>query len=269
MVFILAENARDAMPKGGKLAVSLENVSPDMDYREKYGLPDDGTPNEYVALTVADTGRGIPAEMLDHIFEPFFTIKPDGTGLGLSIVHSIVRQCRGYVSARSEEKKGTAFTIHFPVFPGEDRGEEEMPFHPGEAVPFTNATVLVVEDESGILYWVTDVLEGLGYRVLSSFNAEEAVSNLAQLSEPLDLLITDLVLPGISGTDLAAMLKARYPDMKVIFMSGHPDARSERADLPRKSPFLAKPFTPLLLLMKVKEVLGTHAEAPRTDRQNS
>ena len=269
MVFILAENARDAMPKGGKLAISLENVSPDMDYRETYGLPHDAPSDEYVALTVADTGRGIPPEMLGHIFEPFFTIKPDGTGLGLSIVHSIVKQCRGYISARSEEKKGTSFTIHFPVFLREDHSEEETSFIPGEAVPFTNATVLVVEDESGILYWVTDVLEGLGYRVLSSFNAEDAVSSLAQLSEPLDLLITDLVLPGISGTDLAAMLKARYPEMKVIYMSGHPDVRSEQADLPRKSPFLAKPFTPLLLLMKVKEVLGTYTEAPRTGRQNS
>jgi len=260
MVFILAENARDAMPKGGRIAISLENVTPDADYRSKYGLPGDDTAKEYVALTVADTGRGIPPGMLGHIFDPFFTIKPDGTGLGLSIVRSIVKQCRGYITARSEEKKGAAFTVHFPVIPAETRDDGDMPFHEGKEVSFANATVLVVEDESGILYWVTDVLEGLGCRVLSSFNAEEAVAGLAQLTVPLDLLIADVVLPGIPGQDLAAMLKARYPEMKVIFMSGHPDAGSGHAGPGGKFPFLEKPFTPLKLLMKVKETLGISGE---------
>ena len=260
MVFILAENARDAMPKGGKLAITLENVSPDEDYRVKYGLPHDDPAREYVALTIADTGRGITPGMLEHIFEPFFTIKPDGTGLGLSIVHSIVKQCRGHITARSKEKEGAVFTVHFPVISTGNKDEKEIPFPSGSATSFANATVLVVEDESGILYWVTDALEGLGCRVLSSFNAEEAVAGLAQLNEPLDLLITDLVLPGIPGQDLAAMLKARYPEMKVIFMSGHPDAGSAHADGAGRFPFLAKPFTPLSLLMKVKEALGVSGE---------
>lgn len=255
VILILAVNAREAMPKGGRLRIVTENLYYDT---EQCPIGTGTGPGEYVMLTVSDTGTGILPAILEHIFEPFFTIKPDGTGLGLSIVHSIVKQSGGNISVDSREGQGTTFRIYFPVLPFEERAEEDTLLRLGESTLPTKATVLVVEDESGILYWVTDVLEGLGHTVLPAFSAEEAISAVEKYEGAVDLLITDMVMPGKQGQELAEILKIRYPHMKVIFMSGYGDGRIPDADTPaQKASFLSKPFTPLLLLMKVKEALGS------------
>ena len=254
IILILAVNARDAMPEGGRLMISAKNI---FSGEEQCPVNPDTAAGERVALTIADTGTGIAPDILEHIFEPLFTVKPDGTGLGLSIVHSIVKQSGGSITVDSEEGKGTAFRICFPVLPAEEKAEEETSSWPAEFISAKKATVLVVEDESGILYWVTDVLEGLGYTVLPAFNAEDAISIFNKHDGAIDLLITDLVLPKKSGQDLAEIVKVKHPAMKVIFMSGYGEDRLSGADiLKSKTPFLAKPFTPLLLLMKVQETLG-------------
>ncbi|MCX5810610.1 MAG: PAS domain S-box protein [Proteobacteria bacterium] len=253
IILILAVNARDAMPEGGRLRISAKNTFHDEGQRP---INPDTATGERVALTISDTGTGIAPDILEHIFEPFFTVKPDGTGLGLSIVHSIVKQSGGLITVDSEEGKGTAFRIYFPVLQAEEKAEEETSLRPADLTALKKATVLVVEDESGILYWVTDVLEGLGYTVLPAFNAEDAISIFNDHEGAIDLLITDLVLPGKSGQELAETIKVKHPGMKVIFMSGYGEDRIHGADiLKNKTPFLAKPFTPLLLLMKVQETI--------------
>lgn len=255
IILILAQNSREAMPEGGTLTISVDSLHLGEGQDECLIAQPPMGPGEYVALTVSDTGKGIEAAVLEHIFEPFFSIKPDGTGLGLSIVRSIVKQSGGHIRVESAEGRGTTFSIYFPVSPGESPGVERAVFRPDHRAHAAGATVMVVEDESGILYWVTDVLEGMGLTVISAFDAGQAASALAGYEGPVDLLIADLVLPGTPGHELAATLKERYPDMKVIFMSGYLDGRTPEADI-RDVPFLSKPFSPLLLRMKVREVLG-------------
>ena len=255
IILILAENSREAMPRGGRLTISVDNLHIDKARDECLLAEPPMEPGDYVALIASDTGKGIEPAVLEHIFEPFFSIKPDGTGLGLSIVRSIVKQSGGHIRVESEEGQGTTFSIYFPVFEDELPDVERAPFRPDHRTPAASATVMVVEDESGILYWVTDVLEGMGLTVISAFDAEQAASALACHEGPLDLLIADLILPGTPGQEFAATLKERYPDMQVIFMSGYPDSRIPETTM-RGVPFLSKPFSPLLLRMKVREVLG-------------
>jgi signal transduction histidine kinase/CheY-like chemotaxis protein len=258
VVLNLAVNARDAMPSGGRLSLSTANVSFDApDDRDGVSIP----AGRYVRIEIADTGCGMDAETRSQIFEPFFTTKEKGkgTGLGLSMVHGIVMQTGGHIRLRSEPGSGSTFEIYFHADKGPAGTEgpatvaAELPAAPGGG-----ETVLVVEDEMSVRELVTEGLEQEGYTILSACNGSEAIT-AAELHEgTIDLLLTDLVMPGINGMELARQLMPSRPAMKVICMSGHSEEAIERFhDMGDRASFLQKPVTPSLISRKVREVLDT------------
>jgi len=256
----LSVNARDAMHKGGKLTLAAAPVRMDTPYIHKHGTLD---PGDYIMLSVSDTGCGMDAETLSHIFEPFFTTKPrdKGTGLGLSTVHGIVKQSGGSIVVYSEKGHGTVFKIYFPRVPGEPE-----PAAPPPAVKTTGAikgTVLVVDDEAPIRAVTRRFLAQEGLTVLEAASAEEALAVCKRRDAPVSLLLTDMVLPKMNGFELAERLKAQYPDMGVIYMSGYTD-HSILSDgvLDPDKDFIQKPFALDALSSKVRRALPASAPPP-------
>jgi signal transduction histidine kinase len=253
----LAVNARDAMPHGGRLTIETDNVSIDDEEAQRHPS---FQPGSYVMLAVSDTGIGIDNDVLPHIFEPFFTTKEHGkgTGLGLSMVYGIVKQSGGWIWVYSEVGHGTTFKIYLPRVEGalavigapaaldSPRGEE---------------TVLVVEDQQEVRSLMRDVLRTHGYDVIEAAEGPSAVAACEAVGRSISLLITDVVMPGMSGPTLAAHLSTVRPDMRVLYMSGYTDAAVfEHGIAEQPVPFLQKPFTPSQLTRKVREVL----DAPST-----
>ena len=251
----LAVNARDAMPNGGRIGVSIRDVEVD----EAAALhPTNLPPGPYVALAVSDTGTGMSAETAAHIFEPFFTTKEQGkgTGLGLSTVYGIVEQSRGHVQVQSEPDRGTTFTIHLP------RVEEPLaagpPADAGRPLRTTSRTVLVVDDEPEVLELATEILRRVGYSVLEAADGAAALEVARGHEGEIHLLVTDMVMPGMSGRDLAERLRALRHALPVLYISGYVQDAAARATLGREhSAFVAKPFTPELLTDRVRELLTT------------
>ena len=250
----LMVNARDAMPNGGQLTVSTANahVMP-----EEHG--DGLEAGSYVTLTVTDTGCGIAPEYVQKIFEPFFTTKPvgSGTGLGLSTCLGIVKQNGGYIECRSEVGKGTSFYIHFPVCNGSEVSKSGLHTQPA----ITKHTVVLVEDEDLIRELSGEVLEEEGYNVVLARNSDEAIKYAENASAAIDILVTDVVMPKTSGTELAQVLRKRRPDLPVLLMSGYSEASVgtlDRGD-PRTD-FIPKPFTPSGLAAKVRSMLERFAQ---------
>ena len=251
----LVVNARDAMPDGGKLAIRTAGVLADEEYSRNHG----GIPvRRYAAISITDTGYGMTEETRRHAFEPFFTTKDvgQGSGLGLSIVYGIVKQNGGEVWLDTTEGKGTTFTIYFPEdreIAGEPTGVE---LSPSEAQGSSSAgTILVVEDEDKVRNLVSVVLQGQGYTVLESRDADEAARLCREHPGPLHLLLTDVIMPGMSGPDLAQQVRPLRPDMKVLYMSGYADSAIARHSLAKDAPFLQKPFLPDVLNRKVRDLL--------------
>ena len=254
----LAVNARDAMPEGGKLVIETANVELDEAYADQHGLV---PPGSYVLLAVNDTGIGMNAETQAHIFEPFFTTKEQGkgTGLGLATVYGIVKQSAGFIWVYSELGRGTTFKIYLP------RIDE-----PGESVPASEArghsvggaeTILLVEDEGALRALAARILQALGYRVLESDSPEDALRIGEQHQEPIHLLLTDVVMPRISGRKIAESLAFLRPALKVLYMSGYTDdAVFRNGVLEPGATFIQKPFTPAALARKVREVLDAGLE---------
>lgn len=249
----LAVNARDAMADGGTLVLETEEVEVDEAYART--VPD-LVPGRYVVLAVIDSGTGIPREMRGRIFEPFFTTKPRGagTGLGLSTVYGIVRQSDGHVAVYSEVGRGTTFRVYLPRVDGEPEaapeGEAEEP------IPLGSETVLVVEDDAHVRVLVEGILRRFGYRTLGASGGEEAL--LLSRSHPgrIDLLLTDVVMPGLNGRELADRLLLERPDMLVLFMSGYTDDDVLRHGMMEEGThFIMKPFTPYRVARKVRAVL--------------
>jgi PAS domain S-box-containing protein len=250
----LAVNARDAMPEGGTITIETTNVSVnDSDVRQFADLH----PGDYVMLAVADNGGGMDGKTLAHIFEPFFTTKQPGrgTGLGLSTVYGIVKQSAGYIYASSGPGEGTVFRIYLPLVWDEleaSRREGTSPIHGGRE------TILVVEDDEPLRQLMRLVLEGFGYAVLESAFPLEAIRSSEQFDRPIALLISDMVMPGVSGRVLAERLTAARPQMKVLFMSGYSaDARLDQNSIERGWPLLEKPFRPDALAKRVREILDS------------
>ncbi|MBX3470997.1 MAG: response regulator [Planctomycetes bacterium] len=245
----LAVNARDAMPDGGTLTIETRLVAP--------ARGDDARPA--VAISVADTGVGMDEATRRRVFEPFFTTKPPGagTGLGLSTVHGIVERCGGRVEVASAPGAGSRFTVLLPrtdapVTP-EPAGRVALP-------PPARGVVLLAEDEPAVRTMVTRALEGVGYTVLPCGSGEEALAAAAARAGPIDLLVTDVVMPGCSGIDLVARLRADRPNVPVLLMSGHAaDALGADGRLP--APLLPKPFTADALTRRVREVLEARPPA--------
>ena len=248
----LAVNARDAMPEGGNLTVETANVMLD-------GEGTQAEPGPYVMVTVTDTGSGMDTETQQKIFDPFFTTKEigQGTGLGLSTVHGIIKQHGGAITVSSEPDKGTTFKVYFP---GVEAPVEELPDEAREEVlpPAGGETILVVEDEETIRILIQRVLEMQGYQVFCASNPSEAEQSFARQVGEIDLLLTDIVMPGDSGPKLYKRLAVKHPLLKTLFISGYTDQGILQDDLLEPDmPFLQKPFEPSKLSQKVRQVLDT------------
>ncbi len=246
-------NSRDAMPKGGRLTIKTENVFLDKEYCKLYpGLKE----GKYIRLSIADTGVGIPPEIMPRIFEPFFTTKSDGTGLGLSTVYGILKQLEGNITVYSEVGKGTAFHIYIPVCKEEERKDKES--LKAEELPRGNETILVVEDEKQIIEYIIDVLSPLGYNVISATSRKEVLEKLKEFKGKIHLFLSDVVLPGESGPEIAKELVFLNPEIKVLFMSGYPDEKIHVSQIVEGDiNFISKPFSMSTLAKKVREVLDS------------
>jgi PAS domain S-box-containing protein len=250
----LVVNARDAMPHGGTVTIRTANV--EAGAIDAAGLPGIA-PGPYVSLRVSDTGVGIAKEIQQRIFDPFFTTKVEGegTGLGLSTVYGIVRQFGGSIAVNSEPDRGTTFEIHLPRLEetaavGARAASETVPARGTE-------TVLVVEDQDPVRNLAVAVLKKHGYRVLDAAQGSAALLVAERHTGPIHLLLTDVVMPHMSGKELADRLKPLRPEMKVLYMSGYAaDVIARRERLESDAAYLAKPFAPDVLAMKVREVLG-------------
>jgi two-component system cell cycle sensor histidine kinase/response regulator CckA len=250
----LAVNARDAMPTGGRLCIETRNV--DLAAADLVAQPD-LLPGGHVLLTVADTGCGMDEKTKSRIFEPFFTTKEvgKGTGLGLATVYGIVKQSNGGIEVHSEVGRGTSFRIYLPRQLEAPRGR---PSDAGRRrFPQGSETILLVEDENEVRRLGLVILQANGYTVLEASNAQEALKIAAAHSGPLHLLVTDVVMPGMSGRQLAEQLLSGRPGLKVLYLSGYADeAVSRYGVLIAGMAFMQKPFTPTSLASKVREVLG-------------
>ncbi|HWB60450.1 MAG TPA: PAS domain S-box protein [Chthoniobacteraceae bacterium] len=247
----LVVNARDAMPSGGTVTIRTENVA------IPQGDPDI-TPGDYVMMSVADTGVGIPEHVIGQIFEPFFTTKPvgHGTGLGLATCYGIVKQSEGFISVESRVGEGSTFRIFLPVV-HEEEEKQKSADSPMSALPKGTETIMVVEDEPNVRKLTVAALERLGYQVIEADNGEDAFKIVqAHPSLKLDMVITDVVMPQMGGRDLAQWIRLMYPGIKVIFTSGYPNhAFDDYGLLDEQSAFLAKPFAPKMLAVRVRELL--------------
>ena len=248
----LAVNARDAMPDGGKLTIATANVDLDETFAQAHL---GSVPGSYAMLAVTDTGVGMDATVRAHLFEPFFTTKEvgRGTGLGLATVYGIVKQSGGYISVYSEPGHGSSFKIYLPRIATPAEPPAGAP--KGGPAPGSE-TVLVVEDEPAVLTLSRRALESQGYVVLAASDADAALRVVERHGGMIHLLLTDVVMPGLSGRELADRLSAQRPGIRVLYMSGYPgDAVVQHGTLPLGSAFLQKPFSPDGLARKVRDVL--------------
>ncbi|HUZ45802.1 MAG TPA: response regulator [Terriglobia bacterium] len=250
----LAVNARDAMPRGGKLTIETANANLDKNFPDQHFVI---IPGSYVMLAVSDTGTGMNQEIRSRIFEPFYTTKElgKGTGLGLSTVYGIVKQSGGYIWVYSEPEKGTTFKVYLP----RAEADAEEPKQ-AESVLRTQAgseTILLVEDNEAVRTFVRCVLEARGYRLLEAGGSEDALKAVERHAGPIHLLLTDVVMPRMSGTELALRIASLHPETKVLYMSGYTDnAIVHHGVLDAGRHFLQKPFIPEALTQKIREVLG-------------
>jgi PAS domain S-box-containing protein len=250
VIMNLVVNARDAMPSGGELLLATAERQLDSDLRD--GSVPRGS---YVVLTVRDTGVGMDRATLDRIFEPFFTTKEQGrgTGLGLAMIHGIARQSGGYVRVESQPGRGTTFEMFLPRVAGDEpvaRTPEPTGVARGEGV------VLLVEDEPSVRTLECRILEAAGYQVMSAASGESAILLLENEGRDLDLLVTDVVMPGMSGIELAARLRLRFPRLNVLYTSGYSvELMGPSGNLGERDSFVGKPFTPAELTRKVDEAL--------------
>ncbi|MEW6669827.1 MAG: response regulator [Thermodesulfobacteriota bacterium] len=251
----LVVNARDAMPRGGKLTLETRNVELDESYARDHIAV---TPGPYVMLAVSDTGVGMSKEVQARIFEPFFTTKEKGkgTGLGLSTVYGIVKQSKGNIWVYSEQGRGSTFKVYLPRVGALGHARDKV--EKGQESLHGSEVILVVEDDEMVRKMTLKILERYGYTVLAAGDAQEALHICRAHKEHVQLILTDVVMPGMSGSDLVEELKETRPGLKILFMSGYTDnAIVHHGILDEGIAFLQKPFTPEGLARKVREVLGT------------
>jgi CheY-like chemotaxis protein len=254
MIMNLAVNSRDAMPSGGKLVLETGTIAVDAEYARDHWP---ATPGHFATLAVTDTGCGMDEKTRSRIFEPFFTTKAvgKGTGLGLSTVYGIVQQSNGFINVYSEPGQGTCFRIHLPLI--DQTPEQHAAKLNAEAPRSGTETILLAEDAAAVRMAARQILERYGYTVIEAPNGTVALST-AQRPATIDLLLTDVVMPEMSGRELAEQFAALRPEARVLFMSGYTDdAIIRRAVLRPGAAYLQKPFSPDTLARKVREVLDS------------
>ena len=252
IIINLVMNASDAMPAGGDLVISTQQATLDEKYCKKHL---DAKPGRYLVISVQDTGKGMDAETLSRIFEPFFTTKENGTGLGLSIVFGLVQQNGGHIECESSQGQGARFRVFLPQVAQPASAAEGPSRH--ASLPRGKETILLVEDEPEVRAGGLRTLEKQGYKVLCAQNGVEALHLLDTIHEPVHLLVTDVVMPYMSGAELAIKLHKRIPGIKVLFMSAYPKAdvfKEHHVDVDQAF-FIAKPFSVEEISVKVREVL--------------
>ena len=249
----LVINARDAMSCGGNLTIETGEIFLDEMYAQRYKGVEVGT---YTVLNITDTGEGMSQEVQAEIFEPFFTTKEmgKGTGLGLSTVYGIVKQHHGHIFVYSEPGQGTTFKIYFPVV-GEPLEKKELVEM--STMPHGSETILVVDDDSSIRKLVLDTLEPLGYNILEAACGEEALELCKSLQEKINLLLSDVIMPGMNGRELSEIVRNEYPGSKIILMSGYTDNVVAQDDLEHGIIFINKPLLPVSLAAKIRSVLDS------------
>jgi signal transduction histidine kinase/CheY-like chemotaxis protein len=255
----LAVNARDAMPNGGTLTIETRNVELGEHYVDQYGGCE---PGAYIMIAVSDTGHGMDAATQERIFEPFYTTKGigKGTGLGLSTVYGIMKQSGGTVSVESAIGKGTTFRVYLPRVTS-DAQKVEMSRSITNATP-GHETVLLVDDDTAVREVTRRMLKRIGYEVIEATNGEHALSVCAEVDWKVDLVITDVVMPMMSGPDFARQLLLHCPSARILFMSGYTEETIRaQGPLVDRGEFLEKPFTPDGLAKRVREVLDGVAAA--------
>ena len=250
IIMNLAINARDAMPNGGRLFITCSATNPE---DSPAGAFPSAPPGTYVVMEVTDTGTGMSPEVQERLFEPFFTTKgPDkGTGLGLSTVYGIVRQCGGAITVQSAPGLGTTFRVFFPSAEEATRGFDAFP--PMNDVAKGAETILIVEDQTDLRQLVRRILQGHGYQTLDAANGDDALALASRHSDRIHLLITDMVLPGMTGAQLVSRMGSARPGIRILTMSGYSDEMDLRID--SGTPFLQKPFTAENLLKQVRDLL--------------
>lgn len=259
MIMNLAVNARDAMPNGGRLILETSNADLDAAYNSTHPIV---KPGRYVLLAVSDTGTGMDAETQAHIFEPFFTTKAPGkgTGLGLATVYGVVKQSGGFIWVYSELGKGTSFKIYFPrVDQPEDKSTTQLPF---VEAPRGTETILLAEDEQDVREVAREFLESGGYTVIEAHNGAEALRLANENKSSIDLLVTDMVMPGMTGRELAQRLQHQHSGLGVIYMSGYTEhAAAETVKMEANMRLLTKPFSRGSILRAVQEALHAYRNA--------
>jgi CheY-like chemotaxis protein len=246
-------NSRDAMPNGGKLIIETANVTIDDGYASTHP---EAEPGPYVMVSVTDTGTGMSKEVREKVFEPFFTTKEKGkgTGLGLPSVYGIIRQSGGFVWVYSEPGQGTTFKVYLPK--SEERAAGPIRT-PSENRKVGSETILVVEDDVEVRAVATRILRRNGYRVLEAENGADALRVCEGELEPVDLIITDIVMPEMNGPELAQKIRETQPDARILFTSGYTeDAVVRQSFLAPGESFIEKPFTPALLAQKARDILA-------------
>jgi CheY-like chemotaxis protein len=255
VILNLTINARDAMPSGGKLLLMTSSFEMDDIFVQRYPYP--VKPGSYVKLTVSDTGIGMDAATQAHIFEPFFTTKEKGhgTGLGLSTVYGVVKQSGGYIEVQSARGAGTTFVIYMPMV--EDQIQNEFPVEGKNTAEKGIETILLVEDEPSLRESSKQLLEMGGYTVIEAADGDEALQTVREYDGRIHLLLTDIVMPGMTGHELAQKLVYQRPELQVILMSGYTGkAVGDNESLGQNALFLQKPFTRDMLRNKVLEALN-------------
>ena len=254
VILNLAINARDAMPKGGLLTLETDHAELDETYVKQHP---DVVPGDYVRLTVSDNGIGMDQKTVTRIFEPFFTTKDTGkgTGLGLATVYGVVKQSGGHITVYSEPGLGTTFRLYFPV-EAKSNVEGSVQRHSTGSDKRGEETILVVEDDQALRDLACSILETQGYKVLMAQNPDEVQHICREHGQGIDLLLTDVIMPGLSGRDVANMCASMIPELKVLYMSGYTsDVIMHHGVLDEGLAFLQKPFTPVALTAKVRQVL--------------
>jgi PAS domain S-box-containing protein len=257
VVLNLAVNARDAMPHGGKLTIETANVMLDEDYVSKHA---DATPGPHVMVAVTDTGTGMDEDTQQRLFEPFFTTKEAGrgTGLGLATVYGIVTQSRGSIWVYSERGHGSTFKVYLPVTT--DESSPAVAFQKTPESLSGHETVLVVEDQAEARSVICETLRRRGYTVIEAINGPDAIVKGRQSDVPIDVMLTDVVMPGMGGRRVAEVIRATRPQLKIVYMSGYTDSSIvDHGILEPGVTFVQKPFATDMLLRKIRDVLDTQS----------